>query len=159
MKHLVYACLFVLGVSYGLHLLSPDKAFYDRYKATEVQTVAVATIPPYCVGYEIYCDSLGKAGFQGEQIHIALAVGRSESGLRFVPGDQGLADRKWGWSYGPWQIRSVNLQRGTGQCRDLAELQKNDLDFHARCAFEISAGGTNWKPWTQFVNGNYKSHL
>lgn len=143
--------------------ITPHSSGYESYlKAIETQPVAVVapvTLPGYCQGYEQVCDALVGAGFQGDQVHTALAIGRAESGLRFVAGDQSLANGKWGWSYGPWQIRSLNALKGTGQCRDLAELQKNDWGFHARCAYEISAKGTYWKPWSVYLSGAYKQHL
>lgn len=118
-------------------------------------------------GIEDIARAAYRAGFRGGSLVTAVAVAMGEGGgydhknKRWVfksdiQGDVGIQTAKWGPSVSPWQIRSVNAERGTGGHRDAAAL--TDLDHAAEAAFAISNGGRNWKPWTVFTRGIHKSH-
>ncbi len=72
-------------------------------------------------------------------------------------GDVGLETAQWGPSVGLWQIRSINAQKGTGGQRD--EVANHDPASNARNALAISAGGTNWRPWSTYTTGAYLAYL
>lgn len=98
------------------------------------------------------------AGFRGEALVTAVAIAIGESGLRpDAKGDTTITNEKWGPSVGIMQVRSLNAQRGKGTVRD--ELANMDPVVNLRAAFEISAGGTNFKPWTVYTKGIYKNNL
>lgn len=106
------------------------------------------------------CQALQNAGFNRDGIQIMLAIAQGESGIRLdAAGDQHLANSKWGASRGAWQIRSLNSERGKGSCRDENALINNGWDFHAKCAYEISGQGRNYKPWSVFLKNIYKQYL
>lgn len=90
-------------------------------------------------------------------IATAVAWAENEDLDPNVEGDLNLQDETWGPSIGLWQIRSLKAQLGTGKERDAQRLK--DPAFNARSMATISAGGTNWTPWTMFRNGRYRAHL
>lgn len=98
------------------------------------------------------------AGFRGESLATAVAIAGGESGWRAdAVGDVALANAEWGPSIGLWQIRSRREQAGTGRERDATRL--TDPAHNAAAAWSISAGGTNWRPWTVYNTGAYRAHL
>lgn len=104
------------------------------------------------------------AGFRGEKLAEAAAIAKAESGLNTeAVGDVALAGRKaangktWGPSVGLWQIRTLVEDSGTGSDRDRKTLV--DPGRQARGAYNISSGGTNWKPWSVFTSGAFQRHL
>lgn len=104
-------------------------------------------------------------GLSGESLAIAVAIAgwngspnAGESGGNpAAVGDRTLANGKWGPSYGLWQVRSLNAERGTGTERDANQL--SDPAYNARSMFTISSGGTNWQPWSVYTSGKYKANL
>jgi lysozyme-like protein len=78
---------------------------------------------------------------------LAAAIAYAESGG--VPNALAITDREY--SVGLWQI---NLRKHPFSRDDMIDPKKN-----AQAAFEISNGGTDWRPWTMFVNGRYKQFL
>lgn len=72
-------------------------------------------------------------------------------------GDIALQTTKWGPSIGLWQIRSLNAEKGTGGTRDQTALF--DPRHNAESMAAISAGGTNWQPWTVYNTGAYRANL
>jgi hypothetical protein len=89
---------------------------------------------------------------------IATAIAWAESGLRpDAIGDENLQDSVWGPSIGLWQVRSLRAHTGTGKERDANRLR--DPAFNAYAMAVISAGGTNWTPWSVFKNGKYLDHI
>jgi hypothetical protein len=106
---------------------------------------------------EVYRLALG-AGLGHEPAVVATAIAWAESGLRpDAVGDVGLTDGTWGPSIGLWQIRSLRADTGTGKERDVERL--GDPSFNARSMVAISAGGTNWRPWSVFKNDQYRDYL
>lgn len=89
---------------------------------------------------------------------VATAIAWAESGLNpDAVGDESLVDETWGPSIGLWQIRSLHAQEGTSGERD--RLRLKEPAFNAKSMATISAGGTNWTPWSVFKNGRYRQHL
>jgi hypothetical protein len=96
-----------------------------------------------------------RAGFSGDRLVTAVAVGMGESSCR--PGayltngptkgcPNGSVDR------GLWQINSCwhpSVSKGCAY----------DAQCNANAAHRISSGGANWKPWVAYTNGRYKSYL
>lgn len=99
------------------------------------------------------------AGFRGENLVIAVAVAKGESGFRSdALGDQSLRDQTWSNSVGLFQVRCLHAERGTGGVRD--EVANLDPAHNARSAWEISGRGAhNFRPWSVFTNNAYRTHL
>jgi hypothetical protein len=89
---------------------------------------------------------------------VATAIGLAESGGRSdAHGDTTITDGTWGDSIGYWQVRSIWAQAGTGQPRDATRLE--DPAFNARSMCSISSDGTNWRPWSTWLNDAYLAHM
>jgi hypothetical protein len=71
-------------------------------------------------------------------------------------GDQDLANDKWGYSYGGFQIRSLRSQKGTGGFRDEEKLL--DPVFNCQAAKYLHSQ-SGWTPWSTFTSGMYKAYL
>lgn len=100
------------------------------------------------------------AGFSGEALVTALAVGATESiGFTDFEGDTHLMDSTWGPSLSPWQIRSAKAQTGTGGERDAEALVADPWKQGAESAYVISNGGKNFGPWTVYRKGTYRENL
>ena len=81
---------------------------------------------------------------------LAAAVAMAESGGR--PDAKG--DLDLGVSLGLWQI---NLRAHPQWLHHEDALL--DPDFNAQAAFQVSDGGTNWKPWTTYRTGAFKKYM
>ncbi|QUQ72216.1 hypothetical protein [Kutzneria sp. CA-103260] len=101
------------------------------------------------------------AGFRGESLNTAVAVALAEShGDTGIHGDVNLQTGTWGPSVGLWQIRSLNPGHGTAAEQALRNAQANaDPAVNARHAYAISHQGTNFRPWSTYTNGAYRSYL
>lgn len=98
------------------------------------------------------------AGLGPASAATAAAVALAESGGRSdAIGDVGLEDATWGPSVGPWQIRSLKAQYGTGGPRDASRL--TDPVFNAHSMASISGAGKSFKPWTTYTSGAYKKQI
>jgi hypothetical protein len=109
--------------------------------------------------------TLYDAGARGNQLIGLAAITEGESNRRLnAEGDEHLADRTWGPSVTPWQIRSANAQRGHGTARDLDALRADPLGHGAAAAIEIydaalTAGRNPLGPWTAHLKGNDRSFI
>lgn len=110
-------------------------------------------------------DLCKKVGFNERNAAIGAAIALCEAPVfGVVPavadtemvGDQDLANDKWGYSYGVFQIRSLRAEKGTGKTRD--EDRLTEMVFNARSARTIKLGA-GWKPWSTFQTGQYKAYL
>jgi len=85
------------------------------------------------------------AGFKGNALITAIAVAGAESGFRSKASNRnsnGSIDR------GYWQINSVHGNQSTFSPTG-----------NARAAFNISSGGSNWRPWVTYNTGAYRRYL
>ena len=97
-------------------------------------------------------------GLSGEDAAIATAIAMGESnGNTEARGDTTITTSTWGPSIGLWQIRSINSQRGTGGERD--ELANTDPTHNAKAMMSVSGGGKNWRPWSVYTSGKYRTYL
>ncbi len=107
---------------------------------------------------EVYATLLA-AGFTEASARTMQAIAGAESGYDdTAQGDQNVEDNTWGSSYGLFQIRTQKDQTGTGGDRDISRLAASDLE-QARAAYDISAGGTDFSPWTTWRTGAYTQFL
>lgn len=103
--------------------------------------------------------NLVKVGFTPDNAHIMAAIAHKESGHQLdCVGDESLINSKWTDSYGIFQIRGLVAENGKGTCRDITAFVYN-IEKQSQCAFEISGGGTNFRPWSMYLNGKYKESL
>lgn len=98
-------------------------------------------------------------GFRGKSLHTAFAVALAESGGRVdAVGDTHLTDKKWGPSYGPFQIRSLkDWKKYNDPYRDARRLRNGN--FNVEAAYVKSNQGNSWKPWTTYTKGTYLKYL
>jgi hypothetical protein len=96
-----------------------------------------------------------QAGFTGEGLRVAVAVGLAESGGNPTasgpnpptPGcPAGSTDR------GAWQLNTCYHPEVADGCAD-------DLACAARETYRISAGGSDWSAWTTYISGAYQDQL
>ena len=96
-----------------------------------------------------------QAGFTGQGLRLAVAVGLAESGGNPTarspnpptPGcPAGSTDR------GAWQLNNCYHPEVTGTCAD-------DLACAAVDTYRISARGSDWTQWTTYTSGAYRGQL
>lgn len=113
---------------------------------------------PPVLSFDQVADLAYAVGLRGNALGVAVAIAKAESGLDVTArGDVSLVTEKWGPSIGLWQVRSVNAERGKGTERD--ELALYSPSHNARSMYGISGGGTNWRPWSVYNLGLYRTHL
>ena len=114
-------------------------------------------------------QTLQNAGFRGESLTTAYGIVKAESGGRAnAYNPTGMDD-----SYGLFQINMENndpRNPGMGNKRNEMYLKKyasigytgpeslKDPYINARIAYDISKGGTNFRPWTTYTSGKYLEH-
>ncbi len=102
------------------------------------------------------CASVAsRAGFSGDRLVTAVAVGMGESSCR--PDAQNANGPTKGCPNGSvdrglWQINSCWHPSVSKSCA-------YDAQCNANAAYRISAKGTNFKPWVAYTNGSYRNHL
>ncbi len=96
-----------------------------------------------------------RAGFSGDRLVTAIAVGMGESSCRpeayYSNGPtkgcpNGSVDR------GLWQINSCWHPSVSKSCA-------YDAECNADAAYRISSKGANFRPWVAYTNGSYVNHL
>ena len=96
-----------------------------------------------------------RAGFSGDRLVTAVAVGMGESSCRPEAHNangptkgcpNGSVDR------GLWQINNCWHPSVSKSCA-------YDAQCNANAAHRISAKGSNFKPWVAYTNGSYKKYL
>lgn len=114
----------------------------------------------HLISREEISAAVDRARFVGDNRNIAIALAYAEGQADLAcESDWDLSNSKWGGSIGLWQIRTLTAETGKGTCRDIDALKKLDIDFQARCAYEISGGGINFRPWSAYLNGSYKKYV
>jgi hypothetical protein len=105
--------------------------------------------------------ALYNQGFRGKSLQTAFAVALAESGGRAKAiGDEGIQNKTYGPSIGPFQIRSLKDPKKfgeSGQWRDPKRLF--DPSFNIKAAWNISNQGKNWKAWSAYTNGSFSKFL
>jgi hypothetical protein len=95
------------------------------------------------------------AGFRGEPLVTAVAVGMAESHCNpLARGVNGPTSGCPSGSYdrGLWQINSCYSPEVSDACA-------YDAACNARVAYRMSSGGTSWKPWSSYNNGRHLSFM
>ena len=96
-----------------------------------------------------------RAGFSGDRLVTAVAVGMGESSCRPDAHNSngptkgcpnGSVDR------GLWQINSCWHPAVSKNCA-------YDAQCNAHAAYRISSKGANFTPWVAYTNGSYRKHL
>lgn len=109
-------------------------------------------------------QALHAQGFRGKSLRTAFAVALAESGGRpSAIGDVDLQDKKWGPSYGIFQIRSLkNWQNhdGKGSSDPWRNAKKlRDPKFNIEAAWVKSSKGKKWEAWSAYNNGAFTKFL
>ncbi|QHC25040.1 peptidoglycan-binding protein [Streptomyces sp. GS7] len=101
-----------------------------------------------------------QVGFTGSDINIAAAVAMAESrGDPAIVGDEGLADNKWGPSFGLFQIRSLRHPEQFSPPDSLRIAGKlKDPVYNAKTAKAIK-DAHGWSQWSTFTNGAYRKFM
>jgi hypothetical protein len=98
-----------------------------------------------------------RVGFTGSAVDVAAAIAMAESGgdphAQGDPhGPSGALPNGISSSFGLWQVHApahpVYLP---------ARLL--EPEYNARAAYEISAGGVSWLPWSTYNSGAYRQYL
>ena len=115
-------------------------------------------------------QTLLSAGFSGQSLVTAYGVAKAESGGRANAYNPTGLDK----SYGLFQINMENndpRNKNMGIKRNAEYLKKyknigytgmeslKDPAINAKIAYDISKGGTNFKPWTTYTSGSYLNQL
>lgn len=105
------------------------------------------------------------AGFSYRNARIASAIAMCEAAATQdnqpfadfdLVGDRDLANEKWGYSYGGFQIRSLRADYGTGRTRDAARLLDPEFNVRSARTIKLSQG---WNAWSVYTSGMYKAYL
>jgi hypothetical protein len=104
-------------------------------------------IPHFASGGRV-AQAARKAGFSGNNLVVALAVGKAESQWDPKAVSPPNADRWRSRDHGLWQINDHWHPRYFRQPGRIY-----DIDYNAQAAYNISSGGRNWQPWTTFRTG------
>lgn len=133
----------------------------ESTETSSTSTVAPAPSAPVTtgVGSARLRDVLAGAGFKGNNLEIAVAVVMAESRANpRAEGDKTLANSKWGYSIGLFQIRSLRNPNAYGSPDNLRVASKlYDARYNAQVAYRLSSGGTNWRAWSTYTSGSYRS--
>ena len=89
-------------------------------------------------------DLAGRAGFPDPNLAAAIAMAES-GGNPDAVGDSGV-------SIGLWQVNTSAHPNWT-------KADLHDPEHNANAAYAISAGGSDWSPWTVYKTGAYKRFL
>jgi Lysozyme like domain len=113
------------------------------------------TVPVGARGAVGLAVAAAQAGFSGQGLRLAVAVGLAESGGNPTargpnpptPGcPAGSTDR------GAWQLNNCYHPEVADACAD-------DLACAARETYRISAAGSDWREWTTYTSGAYQAQL
>jgi hypothetical protein len=104
---------------------------------------------------DLCAEVASRAGFRGDRLVTAVAVGMGESSCR--PNAQNANGPTKGCPNGSvdrglWQINSCWHPSVSKSCA-------YDAQCNANAAYRISAQGTNFRPWAAYTNGSYRKFL
>lgn len=103
------------------------------------------------------------AGFRGDALVTAVAIASAESSYNpDAVGDVSLQDEKWGPSVGLWQIRTLknpsDYSGSVDEGRDINLIGgASNAQANANLAYQLSKGGTDFRPWSTFTANTYKN--
>ena len=104
---------------------------------------------------DLCADVASRAGFSGDRLVTAVAVGMAESSCRpdaYLSNGPTKGCPNGSTDRGLWQINSCWHPSVSKSCA-------YDAQCNANAAYRISSGGTNWKPWVAYTNGRYEDYL
>ena len=96
-----------------------------------------------------------RAGFSGDRLVTAVAVGMGESSCRpdaYLSNGPTKGCPNGSVDRGLWQINSCWHPSVSKSCA-------YDAQCNANAAYRISSKGTNFRPWVAYTNGSYRNHL
>jgi hypothetical protein len=96
-----------------------------------------------------------QAGFSGDRLVTAVAVGMSESSCRpdaYLSNGPTKGCPNGSVDRGLWQINSCWHPSVSKSCA-------YDAQCNASAAYRISSGGANWRPWVAYTNGRHEGYL
>jgi hypothetical protein len=96
-----------------------------------------------------------RAGFSGDRLVTAVAVGMAESSCRpevYLSNGPTKGCPNGSTDRGLWQINSCWHPSVSKSCA-------YDAQCNANAAYRISSRGANWKPWVAYTNGRYEGYL
>lgn len=102
-----------------------------------------------------------KAGFRDTALLVAICVALAESkGQPDAEGDISLQNDKWGPSVGLWQIRTLREPENYYHPDTLRVYDELfDPAKNAEAAYAISKHGTDFSPWSTFIDNKYREYL
>ena len=171
-----YSSASISSMVSALNYHPTDRTELGRYINTKDPKFKGALDDTHTLGYqgekgilggsrEALINALYAQGFRGKALKTAFAVALAESGGRpSAVGDKHLVDKKWGPSYGIFQIRSLNNWKnydGKGSSdkwRDASKLA-TDPKFQIQAAWIKSKHGNNWKGWSTYTSGAFTKYL
>jgi hypothetical protein len=98
-----------------------------------------------------------RAGFSPDEAVTATAIALAESGGRPRAHNPNPPDDSY-------CLMQVNMLGPLGPARRATYHLRSNADLYdpatcMRVAYGISAGGSNWQPWTTYTSGAYRQHL
>jgi len=100
-----------------------------------------------------------QGGFPPDKARLMTAIAQAESARNpGALGDINLETAQWGPSVGLFQIRTLKADTGTGSDRDIQRLLNNPAE-QVKAAMDISANGSNFRPWSTYTSGAYLKFL
>jgi hypothetical protein len=131
-----------------------------RHPGTVEPNMALQPIPPRLYKPGVLTprvrDLYGRR-FSGSKLDVVCAVVGGESSYYLdAVGDVSLVDQTWGPSLGSGQIRTKKAAKaGTARHVDFLRRPINQVE----AMWELSAEGTNWRPWSVFTSGAFEQYL
>jgi Lysozyme like domain/D-alanyl-D-alanine carboxypeptidase len=136
-------------------------------------TGALGAVPVTATGATGVAVAAQAAGFTGERLRTAVAISLAETGGTANPkaiGHNGPTSGCAGGSLdlGAWQINNCYHPEYADDCahpqltcdpQSHPDVCAYDLACSAAATFVISAGGTNWQPWTTYRQETYRRYL
>lgn len=120
-------------------------------RAMETTTTGDPGIEVTGSGIQALVQAAKAAGFSGDALVTAVAVGMAES--KGDPKARGVnKDKHKSVDRGLWQINDY-------WHKEVSDEEAYNPATNAQHAFRISGGGKNWTPWTTFKTGAYKQYI
>ncbi len=114
-----------------------------------------ATMPVGAHGAAGLAVAAAQAGFTGQGLRLAVAVGLAESGGNSTargPNPPTPACPAGSVDRGGWQLNNCYHPEVSDACAD-------DLACAAEATYRISAAGSDWTAWTTYTSGAYQAQL